>query len=286
MSSAKVVSIWRYPVKSMQGEEVEKAELTDRGLAGDRAYAILDRETGFVASAKLPQKWGVLLHCRATYLDEPVADRPLPPLAITLPDGSRIDSSHADIDRVLSSLLHREVSLVTQAPEAARREADRTPVDDEVSPAVIRNEAIAAAAPKGTFFDYGVLHLLTTSTLATLAQLHADAAIDIRRFRPNLLIRPEGDDAGFVENDWLNRELHVGPAVRLKVFDPCPRCVVITLAQEGLARDVALLRTVARHNTAASATLAPGRMLPAVAGVYAQPGTHGFIRQGDPVKVV
>ena len=52
-----VVSLWRYPVKSMMGEELNASDVTDRGLFGDRAYAILDPATGKIASAKNPRKW-------------------------------------------------------------------------------------------------------------------------------------------------------------------------------------------------------------------------------------
>lgn len=64
-----VAALWRYPVKSMQGEELDAAEISARGVLGDRAYAIVDRATGFVASAKHPRKWSTLFayRCRADW---------------------------------------------------------------------------------------------------------------------------------------------------------------------------------------------------------------------------
>src|SRR5260370_277120 len=56
-SIGSVLSVWRYPVKSMLGEELKSTRVTERGLLGDRAYALLDRETAKVASAKHPRKW-------------------------------------------------------------------------------------------------------------------------------------------------------------------------------------------------------------------------------------
>jgi uncharacterized protein YcbX len=53
-----VVGLWRYPVKSMMGEELNSSEVTDRGLLGDRQFAVLDRATGKVGGAKNPRKWG------------------------------------------------------------------------------------------------------------------------------------------------------------------------------------------------------------------------------------
>ena len=66
-----MVAVWRYPVKSMQGEEVNGALLTDRGVLGDRSYAILVRATGHVASAKHPRKWSKLFACRAAFVEPP-----------------------------------------------------------------------------------------------------------------------------------------------------------------------------------------------------------------------
>lgn len=94
-----------------------------------------------------------------------------------------------------------------------------------------------------------------------------------------------GGDADFVENGWLGRRLAVGEEVRLEAMDPTPRCVVTTLAQGGLPRDPGILRTVAHHGRAASVTLAPGVVLPAVAGLYAAVLREGTIRPGDLVAV-
>jgi uncharacterized protein len=54
-ATGKVVSIWRYPVKSMMGEELNSSYVTERGLIGDRTYALIDQKTGKVASAKNPR---------------------------------------------------------------------------------------------------------------------------------------------------------------------------------------------------------------------------------------
>lgn len=280
-----VVSLWRYPVKSMQGEELNEALVTGRGLAGDRAYALLDRETGLVASAKHPRKWARLLEYRAAFVVPPQAGEPPPPVRITLPDGAVVDSREPHVDRVLSRALGREVTLAAEAPARAMREADRTPVDADAGVEVINREDIAVAAPPGTFFDYGVLHLLTTATLDRLRELYAGGRFEARRFRPNLVVAPAEAVADFVENGWLGRPLSVGAEVQVDAIDPAPRCVVTTLPQGDLPRDPGILRTLARHSRAASATLAPGVVFPAVAGIYASVLREGAVRRGDPVVV-
>jgi hypothetical protein len=77
----------------MQGEEINEAEITDRGVLGDRAYALMDRTTGHIASAKHPRKWSKLLQCRAVFVEPPQLGQPLPPVWITLPDGAVICST-------------------------------------------------------------------------------------------------------------------------------------------------------------------------------------------------
>jgi uncharacterized protein YcbX len=66
-----VVAPWRYPVESMMGEELNATEVTDRGLLGDRAFAVVDASTGKVAGAKNPRKWGNFFDYRAAYVEPP-----------------------------------------------------------------------------------------------------------------------------------------------------------------------------------------------------------------------
>lgn len=280
-----LVALWRYPVKSMQGEEIHGAAITERGIVGDRAYAILDRATGHIASAKHPRKWGRLFACRAAFAEPPRAGAALPPIWITLPDGEVVHSDQADVDRALSRALGREVALIRDAPAAPTREADRTPVDAPAGEEIIRQEPMALAAPAGTFFDLAPLHMLTTATLDRLRALHPAGRWETRRFRPNLVIAPAGDTSGFVENAWLGHSLALGPEVRLQAIDPCPRCVVTTLAQSDLPRDPGILRALAEHSAAASVTLTPGVVFPAVAGIYATVLQSGTVRRGDPIAL-
>jgi MOSC domain-containing protein len=109
-SEGRIVSIWRYPLKSMLGEELNSSYVTERGLIGDRVYALVDQETGKVASAKNPRKWGTLFDFHATFID-PLQDvENIPPIRITFPDGAQIFSDQRDIDDTLSKVLGREVS--------------------------------------------------------------------------------------------------------------------------------------------------------------------------------
>lgn len=275
-----IAALWRYPIKSMQGEEVNGAVLTPRGLLGDRAYAIREHATGHIASAKHPAKWSRLFQCRAAFATPPQPGQPLPPVWITLPDGVVISSAQPDVDEILSRVLGREVSLVAVAPDTPTREANRSPLDDTPT---IRQEPLALAAPAGTFFDYAPLHLLTTATLEHLRTLYPAGRFEVRRFRPNLVIVPRSQEPESVENRWLGHALQIGADVTVQVIDPCPRCVITTLAQSDLPRDPGILRTLGQHTSAASVTLAPGVVFVAVAGVYAHISQEGQICRGDEV---
>src|SRR5437660_9017714 len=103
-----VVALWRYPVKSMMGEELNASAVTERGLLGDRAYALVDRVDGKVASAKNPRKWPRLFEFHATFVDAPRTGARTPPVRLTLPDGATVSSEQPDLNRILTAALARE----------------------------------------------------------------------------------------------------------------------------------------------------------------------------------
>jgi uncharacterized protein YcbX len=280
-----VIELWRYPVKSMQGEPLQEALADERGIVGDRAYVVIECESGAVASAKHPRKWAALLGCQASFAEPPQARGPLPPVMITLPDGAQVSSVGGEADRALSALLGREVRLSSEPSPGLLRDADRTPIDSQSGERLIRREPLALGAPAGTFFDYGPLHLLTTATLAHLQALYPEGRFSPRRFRPNLLIATDQRLAGLLEHEWLGKTLAVGGHPGLRVFDPTPRCVVTTLAQAGLPRDPGILRAATRHSSAPSVTVAPGVVFDAVVGVYASAVAAGPLRLGDAVSL-
>jgi uncharacterized protein len=117
-----VLSLWRYPVKSMLGEELSSTIITERGVLGDRAYALMDRSTGRVVSAKNPRRWPDLFKFKAALMGPPEMRERIPPVMITLPNGTRVSSEQRDVDRILSSALDGDVSLKTQPPERPQLE--------------------------------------------------------------------------------------------------------------------------------------------------------------------
>src|SRR5467141_5124399 len=92
-----VVSLWRYPVKSMMGEELNATEVTERGLFGDRAYALVDSSDGKAATAKNPRKWPRLFDFHATFIEPAHVAAKMPPVRIALPDGATVTSAQGDV---------------------------------------------------------------------------------------------------------------------------------------------------------------------------------------------
>lgn len=239
-----VVGLRRHPVKSMRGEEVSEAELTVRGLLGDRAYALVDVETGHVVSTKNPRKWANMFSFQAAYAEEPRVPESIPAAQITFPDGSTASTDEPGLDERLSDQVGRAVRLAASVPDAPRIEGYWPDYEWLESP----NSDFQVKLPPGTFFDAAVVHLLTTATLARLRSLSPQSLFDVARFRPNIIIDVAGGAEGFVENDWVGHTLLIGDEVRLRIMDPCPRCVMTTLPQGDLPKDPNVLRTVVQHN--------------------------------------
>ena len=238
-----LASLHRYPVKSMMGEDLNAADVTPRGLFGDRSYALCDAETSKVVSAKNPRKWPNLFSYRAAYTSPPVNGSAVPTVRVTLPDGDFAVSSGPDFAPTLSAKLGRAVTLLAAPPQHAQLEEYWPDMEELANRDVVTEEAM----PPGTFFDLAVLHVLTTSTLDRLREVNPRSRFEPRRFRPNLII-DTGDRKGFVENDWIGKVIAIGPEVRIEVSGPCPRCVMTTLAQGDLPKDPGILKTAARHN--------------------------------------
>jgi uncharacterized protein YcbX len=264
--AATVATLFRYPVKSMMGEEINSTALTRRGLYGDRAYAVLDVETGKVASAKNPRKWPTMFRFRAAFTEPLDSRSSLPPVRIMMPHGETITSDDDEIDKTLSRAFDREVVLKSVVPIGAQLEEYWPEVEGLAQQDVVTDESM----PPETFFDLATVHLLTTSTLDRLRELNPQSRFEPRRFRPNIIVRT--DETGFAENEWIGRTLRIGERVRLKITGPCGRCVMTTLAQGDLPSDNDILRSAVKYNEAR-------------VGIYADVLEAGTVRSGDAIVV-
>lgn len=193
----------------MLGEDLPEAEVTARGIAGDRTLAVLDEATGRVASAKYPRLWRGLLAVMAAGA------------SLRFPDGAEVETASPDVHARLSRLLGRAVRLVAEAPAGAailRAVPDEVLLRGATAEVAVQETRLAA----GTFFDYAPLHLVTTASLQRIGELSPRGAVETARYRPNLVVATA--EAGFVENTWVGKTLAVGEQVRLRVLVAAPRC--------------------------------------------------------------
>ena len=271
-----VKDLFRYPVKSMGGERLSAVDIAANGVIGDRAYALREAN-GRIVTAK---KWPNMLESGARY-DAPPIPEVLAPLRIILKDGRTIQAQAPDASATLSAVLGRPVVLQrAQSEQPSHAEIDPATVFGDLPVEQVLPEHTAAtlpdsfALPLGTFFDSGSIHVLASGTLAHLRTLiGADAQLDPRRFRPNILIETAPGVEGFLEDDWLEGTLEVGESVRIVQMRPTLRCVMTTHQQADLVRDLRILRTAAQHHHDH-------------VGVCGAIGAAGTVRVGDQVVLV
>ena len=263
-----VAALFRYPVKSMIGEELQVTRVGPKGFQGDRAFALADAETGKIASAKNPSKWPTLFNYRANFVRPLDESGELPSVCITLPDGSSVLSNDQDIANRLSSNLGKPVRFLKGATAKGTLEEYWPDIEGLARRDVVTDEAM----PEETFFDCGTVHLLTTTTLASFQSAYPEGRFETRRFRPNLLIQTPPELTGYPENGWNEKILAIGNDVKIKVTGPCGRCVMTTLPQGDLPKDVGILKTAAKQNQA-------------WVGAYASVLIGGSIRAGDTIQL-
>ena len=223
-----IVGLWRYPVKSLQGEPIDPASVEVDGVVGDRRWGIRDERTGRILTARRRPE---LLGASAGYDgDEPV---------IKLPDGRTVVGPGKRTDGQLSEWLASPVSLVPSLDgDAGKAEFFADATDDTC-------QAIEWTMPTGRYVDAAPILLLTTVSLRTAAGHHPNGAWDPRRFRPNILVDLDGD--GWIEDSWVGHPIQLG-TVTLIPTQPCIRCTMVTRSQPGLDADVDVFRTLARHH--------------------------------------
>lgn len=264
----RVQALFRYPVKSMLGETVDALSVDERGAEGDRRLALVDDETGHVASAKNPRFWRDLLTCTA-HAD---ADG----VGIRLPDGTNVATDDPVVDELISRLTGRRVRLVAQRPDGAtlvRPDPEKLlelGLDAEFDGRILR---IAQATPGDSFTDEAPLHAITTATLEHIG-------VEALRYRPNLVITTPLNHPPYAENDWVGHDITAG-AARLRVLTATSRCVVPTLEHGALPRAPQALRVPAAENRVNTG----GHNAQPCAGAYLAVVTKGVIRVGDPVSI-
>lgn len=277
-----VASLWRYPVKTMQGEELGSATVREDGIVGDRGWALRDETRRSITGGR---RFGSLMAASARYRVEPEAGAAPGHVDITMPDGAVVGSDDDGVDGALSDLVGSPVSLWPRLPASEKahyrrrlqtpwaavadvaalmgiERGDGIPHVHRFPPALIRNETLP-----GTYFDAAPLLIMTSSTLDAIQQRTPGSQVDVRRFRPNIVLDVDDEASEWPEQAWIGRRLRIGGCV-VKVTSTCPRCVMTTRAFADLPEDRAILRTLATE-------------MHRNAGVYAKVVEGGTVDRGD-----
>ncbi len=283
MRIGRVQEIWRYPVKSMGWERLPSAEILSGGITGDRGWAVRDEVNGGIRGAK---KLPGLMGCQARYLEPPKPERAGP----VLPDGTQLTTDAPDAAARISAAIGHAVTLWPLQPadqlDHYRRGAPThsdVPTElramfgllpDEPLPDLsgMPREVFEFESPPGTYFDAFPLLVLTDASLRTLAARAPSSVIDVRRFRPNLLLATEPARDEFVEAAWEGKHLRVGDAT-LALTAACPRCVMTTHGFADLPKDPGIMRTLVKE--------AQHKL-----GIYARVAEPGAVALGDPVELL
>jgi uncharacterized protein YcbX len=282
-----VASVWRYPAKSMMGDEFMSLPVDRGGVVGDRGWAVKDEVRGGIRGAK---KIAGLMRLHARYVEEPRAGAAPPPIEIKLPDGATLRSDDPDANERLSKFLEHPVTLCPLQPatdlDHYRRGAPDTDDFDAEMRQIFGREPdeplpgfeglpldvlIEYESPPGSYFDAFPILVVTDRSLATLAGLAPGSDFDVRRFRPNVVVALDESDGDFPEQSWIGHRLRVGE-VELVVTAACPRCVMVTRDFGDLPEDRNVLRTIVRE---AEQNV----------GVYANVTGPGTLRAGAPVTL-
>jgi uncharacterized protein YcbX len=268
-----VAELWRYPVKSMLGEQRASLPVTLRGIVGDRAWALRDPATGRIASAK---KHPRLLEFQATYDIEPTPETP-GRIRVEAPDGRLFSPEDDGASSLVSEILGHEVRFDNQAASDEKTTIDRETVFGDVPVNSLKPDWTPETMPDyfqlatGSFLEIGAVYLLTSGSVNHLRALRGrDAIVDRLRFRPNIYIESTVSWTGFVEDSWLESSLAIGGDVKCRDFERTLWCVTSTLPQKGIPRDLGILRTLAQHHDGCL-------------GVYAAVSASGLVRVGDEV---
>ena len=238
-----VKELWRYPGSSLGGEELGALSVDAGGVVGDRLFGLVERSSGKIARPEHSQ-WNAVPRIRARLRNGQHPE-------IATPDSAWLPVPSPEADQAASAYLGFDAAIRLYSDEGARPPHEGPLAVNRYKPAPV--------------------HLLTTASQARLEALHPSGKADVRRFRPNILVEMAPREGAFPETEWIGQTLQVG-ALRLRISEAARRCGFTVIAQDGVAHDPGILRSLVRFNKHNM-------------GVYCTVEQAGTLAVGDPVLI-
>ncbi len=286
MKVGTIKSIYRYPVKSMGGEEIDQSFVDQTGVLGDRVWTMYDQSGGGISGAK---QYSGLMQFDAKFTADPTLEHRAARAEITLPDGTVVATDDPSAGQQISAVLGVDLALLPVMPadqlDYYRRDPNaefgeddlramfaRTPDEPLPDMSVFPAEIMEFSSPLGTHFDAFPLMMMTQSGLDGVQARVTDSRVDVRRFRPNFLIETLDGRPGHAEADWAGKRLQMGDLV-VQLGVTCPRCIMTTHGFKDLPKDPKIMRSVVQET---------GGDL----GVYASVVQPGIVKTGDDIVLI
>ena len=254
-----VESLWRYPVKSMRGEELQEMFASYAGVYGDRLFAFASSANakGFPFFTGRDQRQ--MIRYRARFRNPEKAARP-----VNLSDAEKHNPNPISADA-------SELMVDVETPDGKTFAIDDPALIDNLRANIDQKHELKLLGSDKAITDCSPLSILAVQTARKLAD-ETGVAVDKRRFRANVYVDLTNAD-GFAENAFVGKSLRIGSKVVVQVLQRDARCMMITLDPDTAEKSPAILKAVAQGHEG-------------MAGVYAAVLTEGMIRKGDSVEVL
>jgi len=255
----KVESLWRYPVKSMRGEELDEAFAGFSGIYGDRLFAFKSSASpkGFpYLTAREQQR---LLQYRPHFRHPDKAARPI---NLTEAASMGANAVWADPSELMVDVETPDGRTLAIA-DPALMDMLRTDIDQKHQLTLMRSERAMTDCRPVSIFSLQSARQLAEET---------GTSMDKRRFRANVYV-DLASAQGFGENEFVGRSLRIGPKAVVTILERDPRCMMITLDPDTGEKTPAILKKVAQAHDG-------------MAGVYGAVMIEGLLHKGDSIELL
>ena len=256
-----VESLWRYPVKSMRGEELDEVFAGYAGVYGDRLFAFESSagRKGFPFFTGREQRQ--MIRYRPRFRNPDKAARPVNLAdAESLPPGANPRSAHP-----------AELMIDVETPDGKTIAIDDPALIDHLRTNIDQNHQLTLRRSDKAMNDCRPLSIFAVQSAKKLGE-ETGITVDKRRFRANVYLDLTSSD-GFAEDAFVGRSIRIGPKVIVSILERDPRCMMITLDPDNAEKSPAILKAVAQaHN--------------GMAGVYGAVLVEGMMHKGDSVELL